>query len=147
MEWSWQRIPSEYLVTNVRLCREGKLGKRKGFIHVKKGRIEAVAAYHDACHLAHAQGIVDPPRRLLAQIPGLELRELPESEICCGSAGTYSLLQPKLSERLRENKRRALTSGRPQAIATANIGCLSHLRDDQGPPVMHWIELLAERVP
>ena len=56
-----------------------------------QGRIEAVATYHDACHLGHAQGITAAPRRLLAKVPGLEMRELPETGICCGSAGTYNL--------------------------------------------------------
>ena len=56
-----------------------------------EGEIRAVATYHDACHLLHAQKIHDAPRRLLAQIPGLELRDLPETELCCGAAGTYNL--------------------------------------------------------
>ena len=68
------------------------------------GRIEATATYHDACHLAHAQGVAAAPRRLLAKIPGLELRELPESGICCGSAGTYNLNEPAMSDRLAARK-------------------------------------------
>ncbi len=68
------------------------------------GRIEAVATYHDACHLAHAQSITSAPRRLLGMIPGLELRDLPESGICCGSAGTYNLSEAEMSDRLAQRK-------------------------------------------
>ncbi len=68
------------------------------------GRIEAVATYHDACHLGHAQSIMAAPRRLLAKIPGLELRDLPESGICCGSAGTYNLAEAEMSDRLSKRK-------------------------------------------
>ena len=103
-------------------------------------------AFHSPCTLQHGLGLGGRVEALLSRL-GFELAPVPDSHLCCGSAGTYSLLQPELSDRLRAEKRRALTSGQPQAIATANIGCLSHLRDDRGPPVMHWIELLAERTP
>ena len=68
------------------------------------GRIEAVATYHDSCHLAHAQRVASAPRRLLAKIPGLELRELPEAGVCCGAAGTYNLTEPEMSDRLSRRK-------------------------------------------
>ncbi len=68
------------------------------------GRIAAAAVYHDACHLAHAQGVTAAPRRLLAKIPGLELRDLPETGLCCGSAGTYNLNEPAMSDRLAARK-------------------------------------------
>jgi glycolate oxidase iron-sulfur subunit len=67
-----------------------------------------------------------------------------DGHLCCGSAGTYSLLQPELSSRLRDNKLTALTTGSPQAIATANIGCLTHLQAGSALPVRHWIELIDE---
>ena len=73
------------------------------------GRINVVATYHDACHLAHAQKITAAPRRLLSMIPGLELRDLPESGICCGSAGTYNLNEADMSDRLA--RRRSTRTG------------------------------------
>ena len=74
---------------------------------------------------------------------------MPDSHLCCGSAGTYSILQPELSQQLLKNKIAALTSGKPAAIVTANIGCQSHLQTATELPVRHWIEawdeLLAPR--
>ena len=70
-----------------------------------------------------------------------------DGHLCCGSAGTYSLLQPELSFRLRDNKLAALTAGSPQAVATANIGCLTHLQSGSVLPVRHWIELVDEALP
>jgi glycolate oxidase iron-sulfur subunit len=67
-----------------------------------------------------------------------------EAHLCCGSAGTYSLLQPELSQKLKQRKLAALTGGGPEAIATANIGCLTHLQDGNPLPVRHWIELIDE---
>jgi glycolate oxidase iron-sulfur subunit len=66
---------------------------------------------------------------------------------CCGSAGTYSILQPQLSARLLAAKVAALESGRPEVIATANIGCLTHIGGGTAVPVRHWVELLAQRLP
>ena len=73
---------------------------------------------------------------------GFELTEVRDSHLCCGSAGSYSLLQPELSQRLRDNKLEALQSGRPELIASANVGCQLHLATASQIPVMHWIELL-----
>jgi glycolate oxidase iron-sulfur subunit len=111
------------------------------------GPIEAVATYHDACHLAHAQKVVQPPRRLLAQIPGLSLRDLPESEICCGSAGTYNLNQPQMATRLAQRKVENIASTQAQIVLAANAGCLLHigrqLRAEHHPALlMHPMELL-----
>jgi glycolate oxidase iron-sulfur subunit len=90
------------------------------------------ATYHDACHLCHAQGIRKQPRQLLEMIPGLELVPLNESEICCGAAGSYNLTQPQMAERLGERKAKNLLDTKPQAVFTANAGCLlqiaKHLR-------------------
>jgi glycolate oxidase iron-sulfur subunit len=88
------------------------------------GRIDLVATYHDACHLAHAQKIRQAPRHLLAQIPGLVLKELPESEICCGAAGTYNLTEPEMSDRLSRRKLANILSTGARAVLTANAGCL-----------------------
>ena len=67
---------------------------------------------------------------------------MPDSHLCCGSAGTYSVLQPAISQQLRSRKLAALASGAPQTIATANIGCLVHLQAGTRTPVRHWIQLL-----
>ena len=102
-------------------------------------------AYHPPCSLQHAQklqGIVEP---LLVKM-GYELTPVPDSHLCCGSAGTYSLLQPELSQRLLKNKIDSLNFGKPTLIATANIGCQSHIQTATQLPVKHWIELLAERL-
>ncbi|MDX1514727.1 MAG: heterodisulfide reductase-related iron-sulfur binding cluster, partial [Gammaproteobacteria bacterium] len=66
------------------------------------------------------------------------------AHLCCGSAGTYSILQPDLSARLLRNKIAALEGGKPEVIATANIGCLAHLQSASGVPVIHWIQLVAD---
>jgi glycolate oxidase iron-sulfur subunit len=88
-----------------------------------EGEIRAVATYHDACHLLHAQKIHDAPRRLLTQIPGLELRELPESELCCGAAGTYNLTQPEMSARLSRRKLENIRNTGASVAITSNAGC------------------------
>ena len=92
------------------------------------GRIEATATYHDACHLAHAQGLMEAPRRLLAAIPGLELRDLPESGICCGSAGTYNLFEPEMSDRLAERKIENILSTGAKIVLASNAGCLLQIQ-------------------
>ena len=88
-----------------------------------EGEIRSVATYHDACHLLHAQKIHDPPRRLLEQIPGLELRELPETELCCGAAGTYNLTEPEMSARLSRRKLENIKRTAARVAITANAGC------------------------
>jgi glycolate oxidase iron-sulfur subunit len=82
------------------------------------------AAYHDACHLCHAQQIRKQPRQLLEMIPGLELVPLNEPEICCGAAGSYNLTQPDMAERLGERKSGNIMSAKVQAVFTGNVGCL-----------------------
>jgi len=111
------------------------------------GRIEAVATYHDACHLGHGQGITAAPRRMLAKIPGLVLRELPESGICCGSAGTYNLTEPEMSDRLSRRKLENILSTGAQIVLAANAGCLLQIGRElrqSGKPLrlMHPMELL-----
>ena len=104
-------------------------------------------AYHDACHLAHAQGIRTAPRKLLERIPNLTLVELMDGETCCGSAGTYNLVQPEIANRLGANKAAVIERLQPDAVAAGNVGCLmqieSHLRRRKNTlPVLHTIELL-----
>jgi glycolate oxidase iron-sulfur subunit len=104
-------------------------------------------AYHDACHLAHAQGVWGAPRRLLSAIPNLTLIEIPEGEICCGSAGTYNIEQPDIANELGERKARSILTTEAEAVATGNIGCLvqirTHLKSAGKPmPVVHTMEVL-----
>ncbi len=111
------------------------------------GEIPLVATYHDACHLVHAQRIRAAPRRLLARIPGLELRELPESELCCGAAGTYNLTEPEMAARLSQRKLNNIRSTGARAVITANAGCLLQIAREarqQGErlPLYHPMDLL-----
>ncbi|AXG98239.1 glycolate oxidase iron-sulfur subunit [Deinococcus wulumuqiensis] len=104
-------------------------------------------AYHDACHLAHAQKIRSAPRELLRAIPGVTLTEIPEGDLCCGSAGTYNLEQPELAAQLGQRKAKNILSTTPDLIASGNIGChtqiQSHVRrQGSGVPVMHTVEVL-----
>ncbi|MEU0567079.1 heterodisulfide reductase-related iron-sulfur binding cluster [Nonomuraea sp. NPDC005983] len=80
-------------------------------------------AYHDACHLAHAQGVRAQPRQLLRAIPGLTLREVPDAAICCGSAGTYNLFQPEAARDLGDQKAKAVASTGAELLVSANPGC------------------------
>ena len=102
-------------------------------------------AYHPPCSLQHAQKLKNIVEPLLVKM-GYELTPVPDSHLCCGSAGTYSLLQPELSQRLLKNKIDNLNLGKPTLIATANIGCQSHIQTATQLPVKHWIELLAEQL-
>jgi glycolate oxidase iron-sulfur subunit len=88
-----------------------------------EGEVRAVATYHDACHLVHAQKIREAPRQLLAQIPGLELRDLPETELCCGAAGTYNLTEPEMSARLSRRKMENIRGTKARLCITSNAGC------------------------
>jgi len=107
----------------------------------KGGRI----AFHPPCTLQHGQNIKGVTERVLARA-GFELTPVPDSHLCCGSAGTYSILQPELSGQLKRNKLSALASGEPEEILTANIGCLAHLQSGTERPVRHWIVALEERL-
>jgi glycolate oxidase iron-sulfur subunit len=100
-------------------------------------------AFQSPCTLQHGQQIRGKVEALLARA-GFELSGVDDAHLCCGSAGTYSLLQPELSGELRARKLRALHEGAPVRIATANIGCLAHLQAGTATPVLHWIELLDE---
>lgn len=104
-------------------------------------------AYHDACHLAHAQGIRDQPREILRSVPGIELLEPPEWEICCGSAGVYNILEPEAGDELGRRKAQNLLSTGAQAIAAGNPGCTlqiaAHLEALGRPlPVFHPVQIL-----
>ena len=113
------------------------LGKFRG---IGRGRR---IAFHSPCSLQHAQKLTGVVEGILAEA-GFDLVRVADSHLCCGSAGTYSLLQPKLSEELLRNKVAGLTSAGPERIVTANIGCQLHLAGAAKVPVEHWISLLAE---
>ncbi len=100
-------------------------------------------AFHSPCTLQHGlkiRGVIEE----LLQAAGYRLTPVADSHLCCGSAGTYSVLQPELAGRLRNNKLAALNAGGPALLATANIGCLTHLQAGSELPVRHWIELIDE---
>jgi len=104
-------------------------------------------AYHDACHLAHAQKVRSAPRRLLAQVQNLTVREVPDGEICCGSAGLYNLEQPDIAASLGAAKAGAVASTGAAAVVMGNVGCMvqiaAHLERAGSPlPVMHTMQLL-----
>jgi glycolate oxidase iron-sulfur subunit len=98
-------------------------------------------AFHSPCTLQHGQKLNGRVEKILEQY-GFALLPVTDSHLCCGSAGTYSILQPDLSGRLKADKLAKLQAHSPDVIATANVGCQLHLRKDSGVPVMHWIELL-----
>ena len=108
------------------------------------GRIEAIATYHDACHLGHAQKVRAQPRKVLRSIPDIELLDLPEAELCCGSAGIYNLVAPEAAGDLGRRKAENIRTTRPDIVVTANPGCLlqigKHL--DMAVPLLHPVQLL-----
>ncbi len=99
-------------------------------------------AYHSACSMQHGQKLADPSKRLL-RAAGFKVREVPEGHICCGSAGTYNILQPEISTRLKVRKLANIARTKPDIIATGNIGCITQLSLGAPVPVVHTIELLA----
>ncbi len=102
-------------------------------------------AFHSPCSLQHGLQIRGMVEALLVAA-GFELTVVPDSHLCCGSAGTYSILQAELSQRLLKNKVEALESGKPALLATANIGCLTHIQSGTSLQVRHWINILDERL-
>jgi glycolate oxidase iron-sulfur subunit len=104
-------------------------------------------AFHDSCHLQHAQGVRSQPRLLLSQIPGLQLEEIAEGPICCGSAGIYNLVQPDAANELGDRKAKLIVPLNVEVVATGNPGCLLQLqsslkRNGSNTPVVHTIQLL-----
>jgi glycolate oxidase iron-sulfur subunit len=113
------------------------------------GAAKKKIAFHSPCSLQHGLKIRGVVEDLLCAA-GYELTTVPDSHLCCGSAGTYSILQPDLSSQLLKNKVAALESGKPEGVATANIGCLAHiesgLNGSSKVPIRHWVEWLDERM-
>jgi glycolate oxidase iron-sulfur subunit len=144
-EWSSRAIAFSAKVRDV-LEYVDEIGLPNGSL----GALRGIVTYQDACHLAHAQRITAPPRRLLAAIPGLELREMAESSLCCGSAGIYNVTQPEMAQRLQRRKTDRILEVAPEIVATANPGCALQMRnglDRAGAAnvtIKHVIELLDE---
>ena len=110
---------------------------------LRAGEARPRVAFHSPCTLQHGlkiRGLIEP----LLERAGYTLTAVVDGHLCCGSAGSYSLLQPAISRQLKSNKLAALQADAPDVIATANIGCLLHLSSGTDRPVRHWIELLAE---
>jgi len=115
---------------------------------ISKHQFDGKAAqivFHSPCSLQHGLKILGSVEALLSAA-GFAMTAVADAHLCCGSAGAYSVLQPAIGTRLRDDKLAALTAGAPVAIATANIGCLAHLQSGTRLPVRHWIELLDERL-
>ncbi len=106
-----------------------------------RGKIDKRVAYHPPCTLQHGQKIRGKVESVL-RAAGVDVQLCADSHLCCGSAGTYSVLQPELSYQLRDNKLANLLATEPQMIVSANIGCLTHLQSGTKTPVKHWIELI-----
>jgi glycolate oxidase iron-sulfur subunit len=100
-----------------------------------------IVAYQSACSLQHGQKITKEPKALLAAA-GFAVKDIPEAHLCCGSAGTYNLLQPEIAGRLRDRKVANIESVRPQVIASGNIGCMTQIAGGTSIPVVHTVELL-----
>jgi glycolate oxidase iron-sulfur subunit len=98
-------------------------------------------AYHAACSLQHGQKVVRPPKELLSNL-GFVVKDVPESHLCCGSAGTYNILQPELADRLRKRKVANIEKLKPDVIAAGNIGCITQIAAGTSIPVVHTIELI-----
>lgn len=102
---------------------------------------ETRVAFHAPCTLQHGQKISGVVEKILESV-GYQLTQVHDSHLCCGSAGTYSILQPELSRQLLDDKLHWLNQGKPDLIATANIGCQLHISTRADVPVRHWVELL-----
>jgi glycolate oxidase iron-sulfur subunit len=116
-----------------------------------RNRVNATATYHDACHLVHGQGIAEAPRKLLEKVPGLKLAPLSESDLCCGAAGTYNLLQPKMADELANRKLDCVAATGATILVAGNAGCSLHLSArarERGETirVMHPVEIVHRAV-
>ena len=116
-----------------------------------KNAVNITATYHDACHLAHGQKVTTPPRRLLAKIPGLKLIPLPESDGCCGAAGTYFLTQPEMAKKLAARKLANIAKTGATVCVAGNAGCAMFLQSraaaqGQKIKIVHPVDLLHQAV-
>jgi glycolate oxidase iron-sulfur subunit len=125
-----------------------RLGELRPFLESGLGK-ETVIAYHDACHLANAQGVRRQPRDLLRRIPGVTLVEIAEAHLCCGSAGTYNIDQPEIAASLGRRKAEAILRTGAQVVASGNIGCLTQLKlhlakQGKALPIRHTVQILRD---
>mgnify|MGYP004718050459 CR=1 FL=1 len=102
---------------------------------------DLTVAYHSACSMQHGQAIRTEPKTLLKKA-GFTVKDVPEAHLCCGSAGTYNILQPEIAERLRARKVANIERMRPDIIATGNIGCVTQIGKGTDIPILHTVELL-----
>src|SRR4028119_2440312 len=102
---------------------------------------DLIVAYHSACSMQHGQGIRTEPKALLKKA-GFAVKDVPEGHICCGSAGTYNILQPELAGALRDRKVSNIERLKPDLIATGNIGCMTQIGKGTAIPIVHTVELL-----
>ncbi|MBN9001470.1 MAG: glycolate oxidase iron-sulfur subunit, partial [Rhizobiales bacterium] len=104
-------------------------------------RSDLIVAYHSACSLQHGQKITQLPKDLLSK-NGFVVKDIPESHLCCGSAGTYNILQPEIASKLRDRKVANIATTGPDMIAAGNIGCMVQIASGTDVPVVHTVELL-----
>jgi glycolate oxidase iron-sulfur subunit len=107
----------------------------------ERGAVGLLVAYHAACSLQHGQKITRAPKDLLSKI-GFVVKDVPEGHLCCGSAGTYNMLEPELAEKLRERKVGNIEKLKPDVIAAGNIGCMTQIAAGTAIPVVHTVELI-----
>jgi glycolate oxidase iron-sulfur subunit len=137
------------VIEQERVALAAKLKEKVGTLPVDAAVTKPKLAFHSPCSLQHGlkiRGVVEG----LLRDAGFELTHVPDGHLCCGSAGTYSILQSELSQQLLTNKVNALESGGPDVVATANIGCMAHLESglhaSSQTPILHWIELIDRRL-
>jgi glycolate oxidase iron-sulfur subunit len=135
-----------HLVGGEQACRIGALTRDVTELLAELGLSHGSAqpyrvAYHDACSLQHGQGVTAQPRKLLAQA-GFNVLDVPERHFCCGSAGTYNLLQPDIAVALGQRKAAHIDSVDPDIIAAGNLGCMVQIARFTQAPVVHTVELL-----
>jgi glycolate oxidase iron-sulfur subunit len=144
-DWGWQRRAARF-VPRVRDVME-LLAELEPDTRCELHPLRLRVAYHDACHLAHAQGIRQQPRMVLSRIPELVVDEIPDGDVCCGSAGVYNLLQPVAAAELGRRKAAAIATTSAELVVTGNPGCMLQIRawlDEAGVhvPVLHPVQLL-----
>jgi glycolate oxidase iron-sulfur subunit len=130
-------------VSEIVAAEADRLGQLLSELPAPAGR--TVVAFHAPCTLQHAQKIRGVVERLLT-LAGCDPAPVGDAHLCCGSAGTYSVLLPAIATQLRDNKLAALGASRPALITSANIGCITHLQSGTQLPVRHWIEIIDERL-
>ncbi len=144
-EWETQALAFAKKVVDVTVFLD-RLGDLQAF--PERGE-ERTVAYHDACHLANAQGVRKEPRNLLRRVPGLKLVEIPEAHLCCGSAGTYNIDQPEIAASLGKAKAAAIAGTGADMVATGNIGCLTQIglhltKQGRTLPIRHTVQILRD---